>query len=98
MKEWIVSTDNKENDATPGRAVNGVKGSGRNARSKSAKGRVGKPGRDGSISPDSRLRRQGQQFLNRIEELQKNLEIQGEALNIIHDDLREDSPKRMPGS
>ena len=57
-------------------------------------------GRGDSVSPDSKIKKQGQQFLTRIEELQKNLEIQGEALAFVDHDLNA-SPgqvRKMPKS
>lgn len=102
MKDWISQSDehfvrenaNRVNIRT-GRpnsfADRRTQSRGRAQRSKSNKGDRQ------SLSPDSRIRRQGQQFLSRIEELQKTLEVQGEQLVLVKDDLT-NSPHRFPKS
>jgi hypothetical protein len=50
-----------------------------------------------SLSPDSKMRKKGQDFLQRIEELQKDLEIQGESLAILQQDMQPEgiAPRTM---
>lgn len=50
-----------------------------------------------SLSPDSKMRKKGQDFLRRIEALQKDLEIQGESLAILQQDMQPEgiAPRTM---
>lgn len=50
-----------------------------------------------SLSPDSKMRKKGQDFLQRIEELQKDLEVQGESLAILQQDMQPEgvAPRTM---
>lgn len=84
IKEW-VETEQKPSQEPADKKGSGVLRRGRLA-SKSKE-------RKGSVSPQSRMKLQGREFLAKIVELQKDLEIQGQALTMAGN-VEESSPAR----
>ena len=41
-----------------------------------------------SLSPESKMRKRGQDFVSEIEKLKKDLEVQGQAFDIIQNELK----------
>lgn len=51
-----------------------------------------------SLSPDSKLRKKGQEFIQKIDDLKKDLEIQGNQLNLIEGELQSEQKLIMLGN
>ena len=41
-----------------------------------------------SVSPDSRFRKKGQDFIEQLESLQEDLEVQGNAFQLLENELK----------
>jgi hypothetical protein len=103
MQEWIQSGDQNENEQEQVQSKPVTRKSNFESRSKSRSkvNRSKSKGADkqspGRLIGISRIKTQGQKFLKRIQELQKTLEVQGEALDLIKEDINH-SPHRLPKS